>query len=577
MSILEKTRIPETKHKLLKVSGSEAVILSLLEEKVDTIFGYPGGAIMPIYDALYNYREQINHVLVRHEQGAAHAAQGYARVSGKVGVCFATSGPGATNLITGVADANIDSTPIVCITGQVPSHLLGTDSFQETDVLGISMPVTKWNFQVSRPEEIPEAIAKAFYIARTGRPGPVLLDITKDAQFGTLDFKYEKCDKIRSYHPYPQPLEDQIREAADLINRAKKPYILAGHGILISDAEKELLEFSEKADIPVALTLLGLSCFPPDHKNYVGFLGMHGNYGPNIKTNECDVLIAIGMRFDDRVTGNLKQYARQAKVIHIEIDPSEIDKNVKANVGLNADARYALEKLLPLIKKNDHTEWINEFRECDKQEYEKVIKNQLYPESGQIRMAEVVRILNELTGGESVIITDVGQHQMIASRYYQFRQPNQYITSGGLGTMGFALPASMGAAVGVKNQQVIAIIGDGGFQMTLQEMGTISQYKLPVKVIVLNNHFLGMVRQWQQLFFERRYSFTEMTNPDFVRIAEGFLFPSKRTIERADLEKDLKTMLDTEGPYFLEIEVEKEDNVFPMVPSGESVTNIRLE
>lgn len=577
MSTLEKTRTSESKHKLLRVTGSEAVILSLLEEKVTTIFGYPGGAIMPIYDALYNYMDQINHVLVRHEQGAAHAAQGYARVSGKVGVCFATSGPGATNLITGIADANIDSTPIVCITGQVPSHLLGSDAFQETDVLGISMPVTKWNFQVTRPEEIPDAIAKAFYIARTGRPGPVLIDITKDAQFGQLDFKYEKCEKIRSYHPYPTPPDERIKEAADLINHAKKPYILAGHGVLISNAEKELLAFSEKADIPVAQTLLGLSCFPPDHRNYVGYLGMHGNYGPNIKTNECDVLIAIGMRFDDRVTGDLKQYAKQAKVVHIEIDPSEINKNVHAHVGINADARYTLEKLLPLTKKNDHSKWINEFKECDQVEYEKVIKNQIHPTTPKVKMAEVIQLLSEITHGEATIITDVGQHQMIASRYYQFRKPNQLVTSGGLGTMGFALPSSMGAALGSNFGDVIAIIGDGGFQMTLQELGTIAQYRIPVKIIVLNNHFLGMVRQWQQLFFERRYSFTEMTNPDFVRIAEGFGLNAKRTLERNTLKEDIQRMLDTEGPYLLEVEVEKEDNVFPMVPSGDSVTNIRLE
>jgi acetolactate synthase-1/2/3 large subunit len=577
MSTLEKTRTLESKHKLLRITGSEAVILSLLEEKVDTIFGYPGGAIMPIYDALYNYMDRLNHILVRHEQGAAHAAQGYARVSGKVGVCFATSGPGATNLITGIADASIDSTPIVCMTGQVPSQLLGSDAFQETDVLGISMPITKWNFQVTRPEEIPEAIAKAFYIARTGRPGPVLIDITKDAQFGTLDFKYEKCEKIRSYHPYPTPIPELFEEAAELINSAKKPYILAGHGVLISNAEKELLELSEKANIPVAQTLLGLSCFPPDHHNYVGYLGMHGNYGPNVKTNECDVLIAIGMRFDDSVTGDLKQYAKQAKVIHIEIDPSEINKNVFAHVGINADARYALEKLIPLVNKNDHSDWINEFKECDKVEFEKVIKDQIHANTPKIKMAEVVQMLSDMTNGEAIIVTDVGQHQMIASRYYKFRKPNQHVTSGGLGTMGFALPCSMGASLGSKRPDVIAIIGDGGFQMTLQELGTIAQYKIPVKIIILNNHFLGMVRQWQQLFFQKRYSFTEMTNPDFVKIAEGFRISAAKTFERTSLEEDLKNLLATEGPCLLEIEVEKEDNVFPMVPSGDSVANIRLE
>ena len=577
MAILEKTRKTETKHKLLRVSGSEAVILSLLEENVDTIFGYPGGAIMPIYDALYNYQDQINHILVRHEQGAVHAAQGYTRVSGKVGVCFATSGPGATNLMTGIADANIDSTPIVCITGQVPAHLLGTDAFQETDVLGISMPVTKWNFQVTKAEEIPDAIAKAFYIAKTGRPGPVLLDITKNAQFDTIDFKYSPCEKIRSYHPYPSTNSVQIEQAAELINNAKKPYILAGHGVLISSAEEELLALSEKADIPVALTLLGLSCFPPDHKNYVGYLGMHGNYGPNIKTNECDVLIAIGMRFDDRVTGNLSKYAKQAKVIHIEIDPSEIDKNVKATVGINADARQTLEALLPLIKENQHSQWINEFKECDKIEYEKVIKNQINPDTENLLMAEVIKRISDKTKGQSVIVTDVGQHQMIAARYYKFRKPNHLVTSGGLGTMGFALPCSMGAQLGAIDQQVIAIIGDGGFQMTLQELGTISQYRIPVKIVILNNHFLGMVRQWQQLFFDRRYSFTEMTNPNFTKIAVGFEIDSQKVIHRSELDDAIDKMLVSKGPYLLEIEVEKEDNVFPMVPSGESVTNIRLD
>lgn len=563
--------------KKMRVTGSEAVILALLEEKVDTIFGYPGGAIMPIYDALYHYQDRISHLLVRHEQGAAHAAQGYARVTGRVGVCFATSGPGATNLITGIADAQIDSTPIVCITGQVPAHLLGTDAFQESDVLGISMPVTKWNFQVTKPEEIPEAIARAFYLARTGRPGPVLLDITKNAQFGELDFEYTPCTKIRSYHPYPVINQQDVQDAANVINNAKKPYMLVGHGVLISGAEKEVLRLSEKANIPVASTLLGLSSFPPDHPNYVGYLGMHGNYAPNVLTNECDVLIAVGMRFDDRVTGDVSKYARQAKVVHIEIDPSEIDKIVKTEVSINADAKQALEHLIPLIHKADHSAWLEEFRKLDKIEYDKVIHKEIYPNSGEIKMGEVIRMLTEISNGEAILVTDVGQHQMVASRYYKFRKPNHIVTSGGLGTMGFALPAAMGAQVGQKNEKVVAIAGDGGFQMTIQELGTIFQYNIPVKIIVLNNNFLGMVRQWQQLFFQKRYSFTEMVNPDFIKIVDGYGIPANRVEKREDLQDALQTMYNSDGPYFLEVKVEMEENVFPMVPSGESVSNIRLE
>ncbi len=576
METMQKSSTGKPKKKM-RITGSEAVILSLLEEGVDTIFGYPGGAIMPIYDSLYHYQDKINHLLVRHEQGAAHAAQGYARVTGDVGVCFATSGPGATNLITGIADAQIDSTPIVCITGQVPAHLLGTDAFQESDVLGISMPVTKWNFQITSPEEIPEAIARAFYIAKTGRPGPVLLDITKNAQFGELDFEYKPCEKIRSYHPYPVIEKQDIEDAAKLINNAKKPYILVGHGVLISGAEKEVQELSEKANIPVASTLLGLSSFPPDHPNYVGYLGMHGNYAPNVLTNECDVLIAIGMRFDDRVTGDVKQYATKAKVVHIEIDPSEIDKIIKTEVGINADAKQALEVLNPLINKADHSDWINEFRKLEKIEYDKVIERDIHPKTKQIKMGEVVRLLSEISKGEAIVVTDVGQHQMIASRYYKFRKPNHIVTSGGLGTMGFALPASMGAQIGQPNEKVIAIAGDGGFQMTLQELGTIAQYNIPVKIVVLNNNFLGMVRQWQQLFFDKRYSFTEMVNPDFIKIVDGFGIPSKRITERNELQDALQHMYDHEGPYFLDITVEMEENVFPMVPSGDSVSNIRLE
>jgi len=573
---LQKSSSSGTKKKI-RVSGSEAVLMSLLEEGVDTIFGYPGGAIMPIYDALYKYQDKLNHLLVRHEQGAAHAAQGYARVTGEVGVCFATSGPGATNLITGIADAQIDSTPIVCITGQVPAHLLGTDAFQESDVLGISMPVTKWNFQITSPEEIPAAIARAFYIAKTGRPGPVLLDITKNAQFGELDFEYTPCEKIRSYHPYPPVNTKDVDDAAALINKAKKPYILVGHGVLISGAEKEVIELSEKGNIPVASTLLGLSSFPPEHPNYVGYLGMHGNYAPNVLTNECDVLIAIGMRFDDRVTGDTKRYAQKAKVVHIEIDPSEIDKIIKSEVGINADAKQALQLLNTKIEKADHSDWIDEFKALDKQEYDKVIKADIYPEGKELKMGEVIRMLSEISNGEAIIATDVGQHQMIASRYYKFRRPNHIVTSGGLGTMGFALPAALGAQIGQKNEKVVAIAGDGGFQMTIQELGTIFQYNIPVKIVVLNNNFLGMVRQWQQLFFEKRYSFTEMVNPDFIKIVEGYGIPANKVTERADLQDALKTMYESDGPYFLEVVVEMEENVFPMVPSGDSVSNIRLE
>jgi acetolactate synthase-1/2/3 large subunit len=559
-----------------EVTGSEAVILSLLSEGVDTIFGYPGGAIMPIYDALYDYKDHVNHLLVRHEQGAIHAAQGYARISGKTGVCFATSGPGATNLITGIADAQIDSTPVVCITGQVASHLLGTDAFQETDIIGISMPVTKWNYQVTNAEEIPAILAKAFYIANSGRPGPVLIDITKDAQNQKCKFEYQKCDKIRSYHPYPKATEKSIAQAAELINQAKKPLLVFGHGILIAKAQEELKAFIEKAGIPSAWTIMGLSALNTDHPLNIGMLGMHGNYGPNLKTNECDVLIAVGMRFDDRVTGDLNRYAKQAKVIHIEIDPSEINKNVKADVAINCDARVALKTLLPKIKENKHDKWLKEFRECDKIEFEKVIDHELHPNSGSLKMAEVVRKISDLTKGEAVIVTDVGQHQMVAMRYYQFNKARSNITSGGFGTMGFSLPAAMGAKVAHPHREVIAVIGDGGFQMTLQELGTIFQYNIGVKIVILNNNFLGMVRQWQQLFHQKRYSFTEMVNPDFVMIAKGFNIKAEKVEQREDLDKALKRMFKHEGPYLLNIIVENEDNVFPMIPSGDSVSNIRL-
>jgi acetolactate synthase-1/2/3 large subunit len=560
-----------------EVTGAEAVILALLDEGVKDIFGYPGGAIMPVYDALYDYSDQITHYLVRHEQGATHAAQGYARVSGKPGVALATSGPGATNLITGIADAQIDSTPLVCITGQVHSHLLGTDAFQETDVVGISMPVTKWNVQVTKPEEIAPAIAKAFYIATSGRPGPVLVDITKDAQFGKTTYEYKKCEGVRSYFPHPKVNEDSIIKAAELINKSKKPYLLCGHGILLSGAENQLMQLVEKTGIPVASTLLGLSAFPPQHPLYVGYLGMHGNYGPNLLTNECDLLIAVGMRFDDRVTGNVSKYAKQAKVIHIEIDPAEINKIIPADVAVLGDAKEALELLIPKVNSNSHKEWLKRFEDCNKIEHEKVIQHAIEPNSDKLRMSEVVHKFHVLSNGNAIVATDVGQHQMITSRYYKFNIPNHNVTSGGLGTMGFGLPAAIGAKVAKPKEQVVAILGDGGFQMTIQELGTIMQSNIGVKILVLNNNFLGMVRQWQQLFFDRRYSFTEMKNPDFIKIAEGYGIKGKKITERKDLNEAIHEMLASEESYLLEVVVENEENVFPMVATGASVSEVILE
>jgi acetolactate synthase-1/2/3 large subunit len=562
----------------IEVSGSVALLEALIVEGVETIFGYPGGAIMPIYDALYDYSDKLNHILVRHEQGGIHAGQGYARTSGKVGVVFATSGPGATNLVTGLADAQIDSTPLVCITGQVFAHLLGTDAFQETDVINITTPVTKWNYQVTDATEIPEVIAKAFYIAKSGRPGPVLIDITKNAQIQKFNYEgYVKCDHIRSYRPKPIVRPQYIQQAAELINQAKKPFIIWGQGVILGSAEQEFKAFVEKSGIPAAWTVLGAGAIPTDHPQNVGMLGMHGNYGPNVLTNECDVLIAIGMRFDDRVTGRLDKYAKQAKVIHLDIDPAEIDKNVKSTVPVWGDCKETLPLLTALVEQKPHTEWLNLFNEYTQKEVEAVIYDELNPTSGEMTMGEVIKQLNDITKGEAVIVTDVGQHQMVACRYAKLNKTRSNVTSGGLGTMGFALPAAIGAKFGAQDRTVVAIIGDGGFQMTLQELGTIMQSGVEVKIIILNNRFLGMVRQWQELFNDRRYSFVDIQSPDFVMVAKGYGINGKTISEREHLASALNEMLDHKGSYLLEVMVTKENNVFPMVPQGCSVSEIRLK
>lgn len=559
-----------------KISGAEAVIRCLLEEGVDLVYGYPGGAIMPVYDELYKFKDELHHVLVRHEQGATHAAQGFARATGKVGVAIATSGPGATNLVTGIADAQIDSTPMVCITGQVGKHLLGSDAFQETDIIGISTPVTKWNYQITEASEIPEIMAKAFYIAKSGRPGPVLIDITKNAQFDEIEFSYKKCTSIRSYNPKPVINLEKVAEAAKIINSAKKPFIIFGQGVILSEAEAELKALVEKSGIPAAWTILGLSAMPTDHPLNVGMVGMHGNYGPNVLTNECDVLIALGMRFDDRVTGNLATYAKQAKVIHFEIDPAEVDKNVKTTVAVLADLKESLTALLPLIESNSHEAWHNEFKEKYEIELEKVINDELKPKREGISMGETIEMINKHSKGDAIMVSDVGQHQMFACRYAKFNSTKSNVTSGGLGTMGFALPAAIGAKMGMPNREVVAIIGDGGFQMTIQELGTIFQTKVPVKIVVLNNEFLGMVRQWQQLFFDKRYASTEMINPNFIAIAEGYYIKAKKVTKREDLDAAVAEMMASKESYFLEVMVEKENNVFPMIPTGASVSDIRL-
>ncbi|OYY99622.1 MAG: acetolactate synthase, large subunit, biosynthetic type [Sphingobacteriia bacterium 28-36-52] len=576
--LTNKETLPAAGTVVRELSGSQAVLEACIAEGVDTIFGYPGGAIMPIYDALYDYHDKLKHILVRHEQGGIHAGQGYARSSGKVGVVFATSGPGATNLVTGLADAMIDSTPLVCITGQVFAHLLGTDAFQETDVVNITTPVTKWNYQITDATEIPHVLAKAFYIARSGRPGPVLIDISKNAQIQKFNYEgYTRCNHIRSYRPKPIVRKEYIEAAAKLINEAKKPFVIFGQGVILGKAEKEFKAFIEKSGIPAAWTILGLSALPTDHPQNVGMLGMHGNYGPNVLTNDCDVLIAVGMRFDDRVTGRLDKYAKQAQIIHLDIDPAEINKNVKVAVPVWGDCKETLPQLTQLVEAKQHKEWLALFNQYTAEEREAVMEAALFPKSGEMTMGEVIQQLNELTNGDAIIVTDVGQHQMVACRYAKFNTSKSNITSGGLGTMGFALPAAIGAKFGALERTVVAIIGDGGFQMTLQELGTIMQTGLNVKILILNNRFLGMVRQWQELFNDKRYSFVDIQSPDYVQLAKAYGIDGSSVADRTDLRAALSTMLQSSGSYLLEVMVGKENNVFPMVPQGCSVSEIRLK
>ncbi len=562
------------------INGSEAIIESLLNENVTTIFGYPGGAIMPLYDALYKYKHTINHILVRHEQGAVHAAQGYYRITGNIGICIATSGPGAINLLTGITDAMMDSTAIICITGQVNSNLLGTDAFQEADIISMTHSITKWNYQIVDCNSISDIIAKAFHIASTGRPGPILIDITKNAQLDKLNkkFYYSKCKHIDFYLPKKKVIIKSLNNIATIINNAKRPYILAGHGIIISKAQDILEKFIDKTDIPIALTLLGLSAFPHDHINYVGMLGMHGNYSANKLIQEADLIIGIGIRFDDRVTGNVESFAINAKIIHIDIDAAEIKKIIKNTYEyIIGDANEILSLLLSLVEKRNHKKWLNMFKELDNEEVKHIIKNDINPISGNIKMGEVINLLSIKTKGNAVIVADVGQHQMYAARYYKYLKNSSYITSGGLGTMGFALPAALGVKIGAPNKQVIVIVGDGGFQMTMQELGTIKQNNLPIKIIILNNEYLGMVRQWQQLFFDKRYSYVAMQNPNFVKIAESFNIKGNKIINREDLNKGLDDMLNSNDAFLLDILVLRELNVFPMIPSGASVSDIRLQ
>ena len=561
----------------VRMTGSRALLESFLIEGVDTLFGYPGGAIIPVYDALYDYRNRLRHILVRHEQGAVHAAQGYARVSGRVGVCLVTSGPGATNTVTGLADALMDSTPIVLITGQVGSSLLGTDAFQETNFIGITQAVTKWNCQVKRAEEIPTAIAKAFFVARSGRPGPVVVDITKDAQCGVAPFHYERVTSIRSYIPVSEPDPARLDEAARLIDEAQRPLVMVGQGVLLGNAEAQLRAFLEKSGMPVASTLLGLSAVPTDAPQYVGMLGMHGNYGPNIRNRECDLIVAVGMRFDDRVTGSPAHFAENARVIHLEIDPAEIGKIIPADVPVAGNVRQTLPMLTERIHSRDHSAWIEGFRVCDRIERERVIDKALHPAGGRIHMGEAVDTVARAYANDAVVVTDVGQQQMFAARYFGFRHTRSLVTSGGLGTMGFGLPAAIGAKLGAPERDVVLFVGDGGLQMTIQELGTIFQSKVPVKIVLLNNSFLGMVRQWQELFYDSRYSFTELTNPDFGMIARANGLGYRRVESREELADAVAEMKASQGAYLLEVCVENQENVFPMVPAGAPAAEIRLE